>query len=144
VLPGHVEGKHTRMTWHSYHEREYIFGQAMLKLHTNFGLTQAGLAGLLGFSRRAVGEWEGGLTYPKAEHLQHLIELCVQQHVFATGWEEEEIRALDSLYQNGLRVRALETDIFEGSVLIRIIPAFGLFDTFKFQDHQPVGMPIPF
>src|SRR5262249_7054539 len=54
------------------------------------------------------------------------------------------LAALDSLYQNGLRVRGLETDNFEGSIHIRMIPAFGLFDTFKFQDHQPVGMPIPF
>jgi transcriptional regulator with XRE-family HTH domain len=42
----------------------------MLKLRTSIGLTQAGLAALLGVSRRAVGEWEAGLNSPKAEHLQ--------------------------------------------------------------------------
>ena len=82
------------MPRHSYRERDYTFGQTMLKLRTSIGLTQASLAGLLGVSRRAVGEWETGSTYPKAEHLQQLIILCVQQRIFAPGREEEEIRAL--------------------------------------------------
>ena len=82
------------MSRHSYRDRDYAFGQVMLKLRTSIGLTQAGLAARLGVSRRAIGEWEAGSTYPKEEHLQHLIELCVQQHVFAPGQEEEEIRAL--------------------------------------------------
>ena len=84
----------TPMARHSYRERDYTFGQLMLKLRTSIGLTQAGLAALLGVTRRAVGEWETGLTYPKAPHLQHVIALCVQQHVFAPEREEEEIRAL--------------------------------------------------
>ena len=82
------------MTRHSYRERDYAFGLVMLKLRTSIGLTQVGLADLLGVSRRAVGEWEAGSNYPKAEHLQHFIGLCVQQHVFAPKREEEEIRAL--------------------------------------------------
>jgi transcriptional regulator with XRE-family HTH domain len=82
------------MTRHSYHERDYAFGQVMLKLRTSMGLTQAGLAHLLGVSRRAVGEWEAGSNYPKAERMQHFLELCVQQRAFAPGQEEEEIRTL--------------------------------------------------
>ena len=82
------------MPRHSYRERDYPFGQAMLTLRTSIGLTQAGLAALLGVSRRAVAEWEGGSNYPKAEHLQHVLELCVQQQVFEPGREAEEIRAL--------------------------------------------------
>jgi transcriptional regulator with XRE-family HTH domain len=82
------------MTRHSYHERDYVFGQVMLKLRSSIGLTQAGLANLLGVSRRAVGEWEAGSNYPKAEHLQHFIALCVQQHVFEREREEEQIREL--------------------------------------------------
>jgi transcriptional regulator with XRE-family HTH domain len=78
----------------SYGERDYAFGQAMLTLRTSVGLTQAGLADLLGVSRRAVGEWEAGSSYPKAEHLKHLIELAVKQQAFPTGQEAEEIRAL--------------------------------------------------
>jgi transcriptional regulator with XRE-family HTH domain len=94
VPPGYVEGKEHAMTRHSYRERDYAFGQVMLKLLTSIGLTQAGLAELLVVSRRAVGEWETGSTYPKVEHLQHFLALCVQQHVFAPEREEEEIRAL--------------------------------------------------
>ena len=67
------------MTRHSYHERDYVFGQVMLKLRSSIGLTQADLAALLGVSRRAVGEWEAGSNYPKAEHLQHFIALCMQR-----------------------------------------------------------------
>jgi transcriptional regulator with XRE-family HTH domain len=78
----------------SYGERDYAFGRAMLTLRTNIGLTQAGLAALLGVSRRAVAEWEAGSTYPKAEHLKQLIVLCVQQQAFLLGREAEEIRAL--------------------------------------------------
>src|SRR6266699_657636 len=79
---------------YSYHERDYAFGQLMLTLRTTIGLTQAGLAERLGVSRRAVAEWEGGLSYPKVERLKRLIELAVQQQAFAAGREEEEIRAL--------------------------------------------------
>jgi len=78
----------------SYGERDYAFGQRMLRLRTSIGLTQAGLADLLGVSRQAVGEWESGSSYPKAEHLKHVIALGVQQQAFAAGQEEEEIRAL--------------------------------------------------
>jgi transcriptional regulator with XRE-family HTH domain len=78
----------------SYGERDYAFGQVMLTLRTHIGLTQAGLAEPLGVSRRAVAEWEGGLSYPKAERLRLLITLAVRQQAFAAGREEEEIRAL--------------------------------------------------
>jgi transcriptional regulator with XRE-family HTH domain len=82
------------MPRHSYREHDYIFGQAMLRLRKRLRLTQAGLADLLGVSRRAIGEWEAGSTYPKAEHLQHFLELCVQQHVLTPEREEAEIRTL--------------------------------------------------
>jgi WD40 repeat protein/transcriptional regulator with XRE-family HTH domain len=78
----------------SYGERDYAFGQRMLTLRTTIGLTQAGLADRFGVSRRAVGEWEAGSAYPKAEHLKALLALCVWQQVFPAGREEEEIRAL--------------------------------------------------
>ncbi len=77
-----------------YGERDYAFGQAMLTLRTSIGLTQAGLAEHLGVSRRAVAEWEAGLSYPKAEHLKQLIALGVELQAFAVGCEVEEIRAL--------------------------------------------------
>src|SRR5215471_15418597 len=82
------------MPRHSYREHDYTFGQAMLTLRKRLRLTQAGLADLLGVSRRAVGEWEAGSNYPREQYLQHLIELCVQQHIFTPEREEEEIRAL--------------------------------------------------
>ena len=47
-----------------YGERDYAFGQLMLTLRTNIGLTQAGLGDLLGVSRRAVGKWEAKISMP--------------------------------------------------------------------------------
>ena len=78
----------------SYGERDYTFGQSMLRLRTSIGLTQAGLADLLAVSRQAVGEWEVGSSYPKAEHLKRLLALGLQQQAFAAGQEAEEIRTL--------------------------------------------------
>jgi transcriptional regulator with XRE-family HTH domain len=78
----------------SYGERDYAFGQMMLTLRTSIGLTQAGLADLLGVSRRAVAEWEAGSSYPKAEHLKQLIVLGMRASAFPAGREVEEIRAL--------------------------------------------------
>ncbi len=80
------------MKRYSYSERDYAFGQAMLTLRTSIGLTQAGLADLLGVSRRAVAEWEAGSSYPKADHLKQLVALGVRQQAFLVGREAEEIR----------------------------------------------------
>src|SRR6266496_2254743 len=91
--PGHAE-RRPPVKRYSYSERDYTFGQMMLTLRTTIGLTQAGLGERLGVSRRAVAEWEAGLSYPKAERLKQLIELGMQQQAFAAGREEEEIRAL--------------------------------------------------
>ncbi|HEX6551595.1 MAG TPA: NB-ARC domain-containing protein, partial [Ktedonobacteraceae bacterium] len=77
-----------------YRDRDYAFGQAILTLRTMIGLTQTGLAEHLGVSRKAVGEWEGGLNYPQAEHLRAFIALAVEKQAFPAGREAEEIRAL--------------------------------------------------
>src|SRR5436305_2834268 len=79
---------------YSYHEQDYAFGQLMLSLRMQIGLTQAGLAERLHVHRRAVAGWEAGSSYPKADHLKELITLGVEQQAFAAGGEEEEIRAL--------------------------------------------------
>jgi transcriptional regulator with XRE-family HTH domain len=111
------------MTRHSYREHDYAFGQAMLKLRTSIGLTQAGLAHLLGVSRRAVGEWEAGSNYPKAEHLQHFIGLCVQQHAFAPEREEEQIRALwKTAHQRVLLDEAWLHDLLARPASIQLSP----------------------
>ena len=78
----------------SYGERDYAFGQRMLRQRTSIGLTQVGLARLLGISRQALVEWEAGSSYPKAEHLKQFIALGMRASAFTAGHEEEEIRAL--------------------------------------------------
>src|ERR1700694_3003610 len=78
----------------SYRERDYAFGQVMLTLRTRLGLTQTELADMLGVTRRAVIDWEGGLTYPKADHLKQFVVLATQRQVWPFGREAEEVRAL--------------------------------------------------
>ena len=73
----------------SYGEPDYTFGQAMLTLRTSIGLTQASLAELVGVSRKAVGRWEAGDTYPKASHLKALLAFAVGQQAFPAGREQE-------------------------------------------------------
>ncbi len=77
----------------SYRDRDYAFGQAILTLRAMIGLTQTELADLLGVSRKAVGEWEGGLNYPQAEHLKAFIALAIKKQAFPAGREVEEVRA---------------------------------------------------
>src|SRR5947209_1991901 len=99
----------------SYRDRDYAFGQAMLTLRTAIGLTQAGLARHLGISRKAVGEWEAGLTYPKAEYLKAFIALAAQQQAFPLGREEEEIRA----FWHAAHQKVLLDEAWLGKLLLR-------------------------
>src|SRR5258706_9709711 len=78
----------------SYRERDYAFGRVMLTLRTKLGLTQTELADMLGVRRRAVIDWEGGLTYPKADHLKQFVVLAIERQAFPAGREAEEVRAL--------------------------------------------------
>src|SRR5256714_1604606 len=78
----------------SYRERDYAFGQVMVTLRSRLGLTQIELADLLGVKRRAVIDWEGGLTYPKADHLKQFVVLAIERQAWPVGREAEEARAL--------------------------------------------------
>src|SRR2546421_6802523 len=77
-----------------YRERDYAFGRVMLTVRTKLGLTQSELAALLGVGRRAVIDWEGGLTYPTVDHLKHFVVLAIERQAFPAGREAEEVRAL--------------------------------------------------
>jgi len=84
----------TSMKESPYRERDYAFGQVMLTVRTRLGLTQSELADLLGVGRRAVIDWEGGLTYPTVDHLKHFVVLAIERQAFPAGREVEEVRAL--------------------------------------------------
>ena len=66
----------------------------MLTLRSRIGLTQSGLAEILGVSRRALSSWEAGSSYPKVEHLTSFIELAIEHKVFSDGQVKEGVRAL--------------------------------------------------
>jgi WD40 repeat protein/transcriptional regulator with XRE-family HTH domain len=108
---------------HVYRERDYAFAQMILTLRTTIGLSQAELGELLDVSRRAVAEWEGGLSYPKAERLKQLITLGLQQKAFAAGREEEEIRALwKAAHQKVLLDEAWLHDLLAPAVPVQPFP----------------------
>src|SRR6266702_3013356 len=93
VLAGQTERSAAREAIFLQRAR-YAFGELILSLRSAIGLTQAGLSDHLGISKKAVGEWEAGSSYPKATHLKALIALAVKEQVFPVGHEAEEIRAL--------------------------------------------------
>jgi len=127
----------------SYGERDYAFGQMILTLRTNIGLTQAGLAELLHVSRRAVAEWEAGSAYPKAEHLKAFLALCVQQQAFPAGREAEEIRAL----WHAAHQKLLLDESWLAALLGRPRPALTLLPAVPLEEPQrgevPTAQPTP-
>jgi transcriptional regulator with XRE-family HTH domain len=78
----------------SHRNRDYAFGEAILALRRKIGLTQEGLAQQLGISRRALGAWEAGSSYPKIDQLKKLVALAIERHAFSTGQEAEQVHAL--------------------------------------------------
>ena len=80
------------MTNRFYRDRDYVFGEAILALRVKIGLTQAGLAKILGVSRRTVVGWESGNSYPKTEYLKELLAFAIKQHAFSAGKEADKIR----------------------------------------------------
>ncbi len=120
------------MKRYSYRERDYAFGQLMLTLRTAIGLTQAGLAERLGVSRRAVAEWEGGLSYPKAERLKQFITLGVRASAFPAGREAEEIRAL----WKAAHQKVLLDESWLAALLGRPRPALTLLPPVPFEEPQ--------
>src|SRR5947209_10526731 len=119
-----------------YGERDYAFGQRMLTLRTQIGLTQTGLAELLHISRRAVTEWEAGSSYPKAEHLQQLITLGVRASAFPPGREAEEIRVL----WKAAHQKVLLDEAWLASLLDRTPPALTLLHPVLLEVPRPGEM----
>src|SRR5947209_7294078 len=126
-----------------YGERDYAFGQRILTLRTQIGLTQKGLAERLHISRRAVTEWEAGSSYPTAEHLQQLIALGVRASAFPAGREAEEIRAL----WKAAHQRVPLDEAWLASLLDRTRPALTLLPPVPLEaprpGERPAAQPLP-
>jgi len=103
---------------HQSRERDYEFADTFVTLRTSIGLTQQGLARHLGVASRTVENWEQGLTSPKAESLKAFLELCVHASAFASGREEEQIRA----FWSSAHQRVLLDEYWLSELLSRILP----------------------
>src|SRR5207248_5700269 len=120
-----------------YGERDYAFGQRILTLRTQLGLTQTGLAQRLGVSRKAVLGWEAGSSYPKAAHLQQLIALGVRASAFPAEREAEEIRAL----WRAARQKVLLDEAWLTSLLDGTHPALTLLPPMPLEAPRPGELP---
>ncbi len=100
-----------------YRERDYTFGRVMLTLRTRLELTQTELAAMLGVTRRAVIDWEGGLTYPKSDHLKQFVVLAIERQVWPFGREAEEVRTL----WQAARQKVLLDEAWLGGLLSHIL-----------------------
>src|ERR671916_2787015 len=99
-------------------ELRYAFGRQVLMLRTRVGLTQSALGAAIGVHRRSVQNWETGESYPKAETLQRLLTVFLQQHAFTPGNERAEAHALWSqAAQDGPHALAAFDDAWFGHAL---------------------------
>ena len=122
-------------------ERDAACGAAMLTLRTTLGLTRAELAKHLCVSQQAVGQWEAGRSYPKAQHLKTLIALGVKRQAFGKGSEASEIRALWQVARQKVRLdeRWLSTLLQHSPPpYLRLMPKPG-----DGQEHGKEASPLP-
>src|SRR5258708_4674706 len=74
--------------------RDYDFADRALALRQRAGLTQGGLAALIGVGVRSIQAWEAAVSYPGADHLQQLVAVHLEHGGFAVGREMDEASAL--------------------------------------------------
>src|SRR2546421_9071381 len=79
---------------HRYRPRDFAFAQQLVTLRKKAGLTQEAVALRMGVGEKTIRNWEGGINYPSEVNLQKLIELYLDQDVFAPGREPDEAREL--------------------------------------------------
>src|SRR5947208_7737004 len=77
----------------SYETSESLAG-LLLRHRGRTGLTQRELAVRVGVSRGSVQDWEAGLNYPDARHLQALIGVFLQASGLTVRGEATEAKAL--------------------------------------------------
>ena len=70
------------------------FRGLLLRHRGRTGLTQRQLAARVGVSRGSVQDWEAGLKYPDAKHLQALIGIFLEADGLTVGDEASEAKAL--------------------------------------------------
>src|SRR5438309_6431144 len=87
-------GLHAMATEHATDRAAESFQGLLLRHRGRTGLTQRELAARVGVSRGSVQDWEAGLNYPDAEHLQALIAAFLQAGGLTAGSEAGEAEAL--------------------------------------------------
>lgn len=73
-----------------YKPRDYEFGLLIQSLRGKADLTQSELASLIGVSKKAVLNWEAGISYPHTRHLRLLVETFLEKGCFTPKQEQSE------------------------------------------------------
>ncbi len=133
------EGSHR-----TYRELRYAFGRQVLALRTRTALTQSALATATGVHRRTVQKWETGESYPKAETLQRLIAVFLQQQAFTPGNERAEAHAFWShAAQDGPHALAAFNDAWFDRVLASSVESAASVPPAAGDDEPPASAPAP-
>src|SRR5215204_87011 len=104
----------------SYREHRYEFGKQLLTLRTRVSLTQLELAEQVGVHRRSVQNWESGDAYPKADLLQRMVALFLEQGAFTKGRERDEAFAF---WQQAMDDGAHELTPFDDLWFRQLLPS---------------------
>src|SRR5207248_2592541 len=87
---------------HRYKPRDFRVAQLLVTLRKKASLTQEELALRMDVTAKAIGNWEGGSNYPTERNLRKLIELYLDNNVFAPGQERDEVRELWEQLREGI------------------------------------------
>src|SRR5438132_86081 len=87
-------GLHAMATEHATDRAAESFQGLLLRHRGRTGLTQRELAARVGVSRGSVQDWEAGLNYPDAQHLQALIFAFLEAGGLMVAGEATEAEAL--------------------------------------------------
>ncbi len=124
-----------------YKQRDFNFAQQLTTLRRRAKLTQEEVALCISVTEKSIRNWEGGSIYPTELNLRKLIELYLDNNVFASGQEQDEARLFwDALHErNPYRVGSFDERWFAS--LFTQLQAHNASQTQQQVGHQPYAQP---
>src|SRR5260370_21585123 len=126
---------------HRYKPRDFRVAQLLVTLRKKASLTQEELALRMDVTAKAIGNWEGGTNYATELNLRKLIELYLDNDVFAPGQEREEARLFWELLHERNPYRIGSFDERWCATLFTEWQAQNASQTQQPFEHQPYAQP---